>query len=63
MGTEAELLPRDFAEAQALTELIGYTGGGLALGYYSDPYDQEERAAKQAENAVGFEPQKEGIIL
>ena len=48
---------------QALTELIGYTGGGLALGYYSDPYDQEERAAKQAENAVGFEPQKEGIIL
>ena len=48
---------------QSLTELIGYTGGGVALGYYSDPYDQEERAAKQAEHAVGFEPRTEGIII
>ena len=48
---------------QSLTELLGYTGGGLALGYYSDPYDKQERAAKQAENAVGFEPRKEGIIV
>ena len=48
---------------QSLTELIGYTGGGLALGYYSDPYDEGERAAQQAENAVGYEPTKEGIIL
>ena len=54
-------IAREFS--QELTELIGYTGGGLALGYYSDPYDKSERAAKQAENAVGFEPQKEGIIL
>ena len=48
---------------QSLTELIGYTGGGLALGYYSDPYDTDERAAKQAENAVGYKPSKEGVII
>ena len=54
-------IARNFS--QSLTELIGYTGGGLALGYYSDPYDSNERAAKQAENAVGFEPRKEGIIV
>ena len=47
---------------QSLTELIGYTGGGLSIGYYSDPYDTEERAAKQAESAVGYTPSKEGII-
>ncbi|MEM8769094.1 MAG: phytanoyl-CoA dioxygenase family protein [Pseudomonadota bacterium] len=48
---------------QELTELMGYTAGGIALGYYSDPYDQEERAAKQAENAIGYEPRQEGIII
>lgn len=48
---------------QALTELIGYTGGGNALGYYSDPFDPTDRAAKQAENAVGYRPLKEGIIV
>ena len=47
---------------QSLTELIGYTGGGLSIGYYSDPYDTDERAAKQAESAVGYTPSKEGII-
>ena len=35
----------------------------MALGYYSDPYDTDERAAKQAENAVGYKPSKEGVII
>ncbi len=48
---------------QSLTELIGYTGGGMALGYYSDPYDEKERAAKQAENAVGYKPRRDGVIV
>ena len=48
---------------QALTELLGYTGGGVALGYYSDPYDSDDRAAKQAESAVGYSPRTEGIII
>ena len=39
MGTEAELLPRDFAEAQALTELIGETQG---------PPDEDSRALAAA---------------
>ena len=48
---------------QELTELIGYTGGGIALGYYSDPHDGVERAAKQAESAVGYNPRQEGIVV
>ena len=54
-------IAREFS--QELTELIGYTGGGVALGYYSDPHDHNDRAAKQAENAVGYAPRTEGIII
>ena len=56
--------PPDIARTlpQELTELIGYTGGGLALGYYSDPRDGYEKSAKQAGNALGFKTDKEGII-
>ena len=36
-----------------LAALIGYTGGGLALGYWSDLDDVDDRGLKQAEAAVG----------
>ncbi len=36
-----------------LADLIGYTGGGLVLGYWSDLNDPDERGTKLAEAAVG----------
>lgn len=36
-----------------LAALIGYTGGGLVLGYWSDLDDADDRGLKQAEAAVG----------
>ena len=43
----ASTFPRELAA------LIGYTGGGLVLGYWSDLDDAEDRGLKQAEAAVG----------
>ncbi|MEM7340737.1 MAG: phytanoyl-CoA dioxygenase family protein [Actinomycetota bacterium] len=36
-----------------LASLIGYTGGGFVLGYWSDPHDPTEGKTRQAEVAVG----------
>lgn len=36
-----------------LAALVGYTGGGIALGYWSDLDDPDERGTKPAEAAVG----------
>lgn len=36
-----------------LAALIGYTGGGLVLGYWSDLDDADDRGLKQAEAATG----------
>ncbi len=36
-----------------LASLVGYTGGGLALGYWSDLDDPARRGTKIAEHAVG----------
>ena len=36
-----------------LAALIGYTGGGLVLGYWSDLDDADDRGLKQAEAAAG----------
>ena len=33
--------------------LIGYTGGGIVLGYWSDLDDADDRGLKQAEAAAG----------
>ncbi len=44
-------IARDFPSE--LADLIGYTGGGFTIGYWSDPHDPHERATKQAESAVG----------
>lgn len=35
-----------------LAALIGYTGGGFALGYWSDPHDSTQGSIRQAEVAV-----------
>jgi len=35
-----------------LAALVGYTGGGYALGYWSDPHDPRDRSTQQAETAA-----------
>jgi len=44
-----------------LAQLIGYTGGGFTLGYYSDPEDID-KGTKKAEIAAGNEPAVDGIV-
>lgn len=36
-----------------LAGLVGYTGGGFVLGYWSDPTDVADRSTKQPETALG----------
>lgn len=43
-------IAKDFS--QELADLVGYTGGGFALGYWSDPNDTVDRSTKQAETAI-----------
>lgn len=46
-----------------LAGLVGYTGGGLALGYWSDLNDPDQRGTKTAEQAVGNSTSGSGSIL
>ena len=56
--------PPDIARElpQSLTDLIGYTAGGYTLGYYTEPRAGRERGTRQAEEAVGYLPPKEGLV-
>ena len=49
--------------APELAALVGYTGGGLVLGYWSDLADPDERGTKLAEAAAGNADSTNGSIL
>ncbi|MEM7285084.1 MAG: phytanoyl-CoA dioxygenase family protein, partial [Actinomycetota bacterium] len=48
---------------EELAALIGYTGGGLVLGYWSDLDDPTDRGVKLAEAAAGNLREKGGSIV
>lgn len=46
-----------------LAALVGYTGGGFALGYWSDPHHPSDRATQQAETAANNPIQGSGGFI
>lgn len=57
--------PPDIARnlPQSLTDLIGYSGGGYTLGYYSEPREGKERGTRSAQQAVGYTAPKDGLVV
>ncbi|MCB1645027.1 MAG: phytanoyl-CoA dioxygenase family protein [Pseudomonadales bacterium] len=47
---------------KVLTDLIGYTAGGYALGYYTDPGATADHSTRLAELAVGHKPATDGFL-